>query len=122
MITLRGVIIYLKKNEQVGLIELYLGGLGNMRKIRIFFLKTMKDLLFTKDLIETEHHLKYRHASNILFSYLSRKLTRLNLLAIKQMELICDQKNWLYISHLESESDMFKFNNSLIDMKLLITS
>lgn len=92
MITLRGVIIYLKKIEQVGLIELYLGGLGNMRKIRIFFLKTMKDLLFTKDLIETEHHLKYCHASNILFPYLSCKLTRLNLLAIKQMELICARK------------------------------
>jgi len=39
------------------------------------------------------------------------------------MEFLCDQKkNWLYLSHLESESDIFKFNNSLIEVKLLITS
>lgn len=85
------------------------------------FLKTMKDLLFTKDLMETEHHLKYYHTSNILFPYLSCKLTRLNLLSVKQMELICDQKVWLYriwnLNQMHSSSI-----TSLIDMKLLITS
>lgn len=94
-----------------------------MGKIKTLFLKIMKNLLFTRDLIETEHHLKYHHAPNILFPYFSHKLTRLNLLAIKYMEFLCDwKKNWLYLSHLESESDIFKFNNSLIDVKLLITS
>ena len=47
-----------------------------MGEIKTIFLKIIKNLIFTKNLVEIKNHLKY-HVTQI-FSYLSFKLTSLN--------------------------------------------